>query len=168
MKYLILIIGLFSLNSITAQHSFPDQCIGIWEGQMQIYANGHLKDSIPVKLTVEPTTKDSVFIWRTSYLSETHPMVKDYTMIVVSDTLLYLDEGNDVILKQYVFGDKLFSHFTVNDIFLTSSYTLNGDQLYFEITSATLIQAANSEVQSYQVNYLQKVLFKRQTNTHEH
>lgn len=55
MKKLGLILWLFFafFESLMAQTTFVDTCLGNWEGTMLIYNRGMVKDSLSVKLTVK-------------------------------------------------------------------------------------------------------------------
>jgi len=65
------------------------------------------------------------------------PAVKDYTLILndPATNAYSTDEGDGVVLKDYLFDQKLYSVFETQSILLTSSYELMGDQLIFEVTS---------------------------------
>lgn len=145
-----------------AQKSFPEKCLGIWKGQMLIYKDGVIKDSVKVVLDVTKSEEKHTFGWKTSYLSEKAPLVKDYHMRLseTGKNIYILDEGDGVELQDYLFGNKLYSVFETNDILLTSSYELIDDKLIFEVTSGRKTETSEG-VRNYSVNYLQRVIFKR-------
>jgi 5'(3')-deoxyribonucleotidase len=96
---------LFSWLSLNAQTSFPEKCLGIWTGTMHIYNRGLLVDSVTIKLNVTRTNAPDTFVWKTEYLSEKFPMVKDYKL-VISDAgkgVFITDEGDGIILMDYLF-----------------------------------------------------------------
>lgn len=149
-------------SNINAQENFADKCIGKWEGIMHIYAKGKLRDSVPVELMVQKSTLPNTWIWKTSYLSKTMPMEKDYTLVLkdaVTQTYK-TDEGDGIELMDYYFNNKLYSVFETHDVLLTSSYELQGNQLIFEVTSGKKLDE-NKEVNNYSVLNLQKVVFKK-------
>lgn len=90
-------------------------------------------------------------------------MVKDYLLRLSEEgkNIYILDEGDGVELQEYLFGNKLYSLFETNDILLTSSYELIDDKLIFEVTSGKRTEQTKS-VQNYSVNFLQRVIFKRE------
>lgn len=129
--------------------SFPEKCLGVWEGTMYMYKYNTIRDSVPVRFTVARTELDSVYTWKTEYLSPTRPAVKDYKLVVDQGTGRYiLDEGNDVKLIDTHIGKKLFSVFLVDDILLTSSYEFTGDTLVFEVTSGKPEKGSSQEGKS--------------------
>ena len=96
---------------------------------MYIWSRGTVVDSVEVKLTILKNSESPKrWIWKTEYLSESMPVIKDY-QLVERDSLRGLygtDEGDGIELKNYLFGNKLYSAFDVDGIMLTSSYELIG------------------------------------------
>jgi len=124
---------LFSWLSLNAQTSFPEKCLGIWTGTMHIYNRGSLVDSVTIKLNVTRTNAPDTFVWKTEYLSEKFPMVKDYKL-VISDAgkgVFITDEGDGIILMDYLFENKLYSVFETQGILLTSTYKWLGNKIIF-------------------------------------
>ncbi len=151
------------INVLEAQITFGDKCLGKWEGIMHIYGKGQLRDSVPVQLLVQKTTSPNTWSWKTSYLSKTQPMVKDYTLILkdAATNSYVTDEGDGIILKDYLFQNKLYSVFETQGIFLTASYELIGDQLIFEVSSGKKLEEENKAVTNYSVTNLQRVIFRK-------
>ena len=152
-----------SYNFAQSTDSFVDQCLGEWSGLMYMYGNGNLRDSVPVKFLASKTDSLNLWIWRTTYLSEPNPLVKDYLLRKSTsiNNLYYIDEGDGIILNDYLFGNKLYGVFETEGILLTSSYELNGDQLIFEVTSGKKIMSNSQEVKNYSVDYVQRVTLER-------
>jgi hypothetical protein len=153
---------LFSWLSLNAQTSFPEKCLGIWTGTMHIYNRGSLVDSVTIKLNVTRTNAPDTFVWKTEYLSEKFPMVKDYKL-VISDAgkgVFITDEGDGIILMDYLFENKLYSVFETQGILLTSTYEWLGNQIIFEVTSGKELQTTHG-VKSYSVLNLQKAILKK-------
>lgn len=153
---------LFSWLSLNAQTSFPEKCLGIWTGTMNIYNRGLLVDSVTIKLNVTRTNAPDTFVWKTEYLSEKFPMVKDYKL-VISDAgkgVFITDEGDGIILMDYLFENKLYSVFETQGILLTSTYEWLGNQIIFEVTSGKELQTTLG-VKSYSVLNLQKAVLKK-------
>lgn len=159
-----ILIVLFSccVLNIHAQENFANKCIGKWEGMMYIYGKGQLRDSVPVELLVQKTNQDTVWKWKTSYLSKTMPAVKDYNLILKdSKSQTYAtDEGDGIQLMDYQFNNKLYSVFETHGVMLTSSYELQGNQLIFEVSSGKKFED-KKEVTNYSVLNLQRVVFKK-------
>jgi hypothetical protein len=157
----LILVSIF--QPLKAQMTFGDKCLGNWEGTMYIYGKGQLRDSVPVQLTVQKTASPDTWTWKTSYLSKTQPMVKDYKLVLKDAvTNSYVtDEGDGIILKDYLFNNKLYNVFETQGIFLTSSYELIGEQLIFEVSSGKKLEEENKSVTNYSVTSLQRVIFRK-------
>jgi hypothetical protein len=133
---------------------------------MYIYGKGTLRDSVPVVLTVA-TINDSTLVWRTEYKSVSQPMVKDYKMklIDLAKGIYGTDEGNGLVLTNYLVARGLYSVFEVQGILLTATYHLEGDQITFEVTSGKKDTIEMEGVSNYSVPNLQKVKLKRQSGS---
>lgn len=162
LKSILIVLFSCSLLNIQAQENFANKCVGKWEGMMYIFGKGQLRDSVPVELLVQKTNQDTVWKWKTSYLSKTMPVVKDYNLILkdAKSQTYATDEGGGIELIDYQFGNKLYSVFETHGVMLTSSYELLGNQLIFEVSSGKKLDE-NKEVNNYSVLNLQRVVFKR-------
>lgn len=161
---LLVMLG-FSL-SLSAQKTFPDQCIGKWKGVMYISKNGIVRDSVKVRLSIA-SLKDAAtpaWSWKTEYLSEKMPMTKDYVLRLkdAAKNWYITDEGGGVELQDYLFGNKLYCVFETSGVMLTSTYELLDNKLIFEVTSGKKIIAENNEIINYSVDNLQRVVFNRE------
>ena len=157
-----ILMMLFCFLSRGQSSLFGDKCIGQWQGTMMLYNQGQLKDSVKVNLHIEKLSPTS-WTWKTEYLSETMPLVKDY-VLRAADSIGYkfvLDEGGGLELTDYLFGNKLYSVFETMGVFLTSTYELNGDSLTFEVTSGKKETITHPDVITYSTGNLQRVVFKR-------
>ena len=161
-KTVIITLLICFVVKLQAQENFANKCVGKWEGMMYIYGKGQLRDSVPVELLVQKTNQDTVWKWKTSYLSKTMPAVKDYNLILkdVKSQTYATDEGGGIELMDYQFNNKLYSVFETHGVMLTSSYELLGNQLIFEVSSGKKLDD-NKEVNNYSVLNLQRVVFKR-------
>ena len=157
MPFLLVLLSLFSPDS------FPERCLGQWQGTMYLYAEGKVHDSVAVTFTVARTDTAGTYTWRTDYLSPQYTLSKDYQLKVQPDTPYHhlLDEGDGIVLHAYEFGDKLYSLFAVQDQLMVSSYELRGEQLIFEISISPATGIPQAEVTSYAVPRLQRVVLKR-------
>ncbi|MEO0338292.1 MAG: hypothetical protein AAF242_03670 [Bacteroidota bacterium] len=168
MKNLFLFFTLFTSFNCLAQETsdppeiFPEKCLGTWEGIMYIYSYNTLRDSVPVRFTAAKTDTPGTYIWKTDYLSETRPMTKDYKLVVddLEKGRYRLDEGDGVELIEYNVGNKLYSMFQVQDIYLTSSTELVAGQLIFEVTSGKVADEKKG-VQNYSFTNVQRVVLEK-------
>jgi hypothetical protein len=156
------LIALLTMPMVNAQ-SFPEKCIGTWNGMMHMYSRGNLKDSVKVVLTVAKGSQPNEWTWKTEYLSEKFPMTKDYVLRLkdAEKNIYVTDEKNGIELMDYLFNNKLYSLFETEDIFLTSSYELRGKELIFEVTSGKKTGVSDQPVTNYSVDNLQRVIFRK-------
>ena len=164
MKNNIILSFIIFLNiTLVNAQSFPDQCVGTWNGTMNIFSRGSLKDSVKVILTVAKGSQPNEWTWKTEYLSEKLPMTKDYVLRLkdVEKNIYVTDERNGIELMDYIFNNKLYSIFETQGIFLTSSYELRDKDLIFEVTSGKKTSTTDQQVTNYSVDNLQRVVFKK-------
>lgn len=162
MRPLITLCILVSWFYLNGQTSFPEKCLGIWTGTMHIYNRGSLVDIVFIKLNVTRTNAPDTFVWKTEYLSEKFPLIKDYKL-VISDAgkgVFMTDEGDGIILMDYLFENKLYSVFETQGILLTSTYEWLGNQIIFEVTSGKELETTYG-VKSYSVLNLQKAVLRK-------
>jgi hypothetical protein len=160
-KSFLFLINCWISTAVFSQTLFPDRCIGKWSGMMQIWQRGELKDSVKVAFTVARLT-DSSWQWRMDYLSPSRPMTKDYVLRKKSATRFVTDEGDGILLDEFVFGNKMYCLFKVGGSTLTAVYELLGNgEMLFEVTSAGAPTPTGSGVENFQVTSVQKVLLKR-------
>lgn len=165
MKYVILALSIhvgFHVLSFS-QSTFPEKYLGVWEGNMLMMSQGKIKDSVDVIFTIAKTDEAESWTWRTQYLSEKFPMVKDYVLRVEDkeNQVFVIDEGEGLVLYDYMFGNKLYSVFETGGFLLTSSYEFREDEIVFEVSSGKLIGDGKQEVNNYTVRNLQRVVLTR-------
>ncbi|MEM8898666.1 MAG: hypothetical protein AAGC85_11205 [Bacteroidota bacterium] len=145
-----------------SQVPFPEKCLGTWEGMLMIYQQGQLRDSVKVIFTVAKTDEDDRWAWKKEYVSEKYPMVKDYELVLKDAEKGYYitDEGDNIQLTDYLFGNKLYSVFETGGILLTSTYEMREEELIFEVTSGKKL-TEDQEVNTFSVSSMQKAVFTR-------
>jgi hypothetical protein len=150
------------LSGLNGQCEFPEKCLGVWEGNMKIYSEGILKDSVNVRLTVENGNDQDIYNWKTEYLSDKYPVVKDYRMKCPSkgSNKYIIDEGDGIEIFEYLFENKLYSVFETSGYLLTSTYELIDEKLIFEVTSGIKIKTED-KIQNYSVRTLQRVVLQK-------
>ena len=162
---LLIIISILFLSNISfSQIYFPDRCKGNWEGMMYIYQKGVLKDSVGILFSVTPEEKND-WNWKTEYLSNKFPLIKNYTLKLEDTTSnrYVVDEGGGILLYDYLYDNKLYAVFETHDILLTSTYELKNDnELIFEVTSGKKLSGKTTdEVLNYSVESLQRVVLRK-------
>lgn len=145
-----------------AQTSFPDRCSGAWEGWMHIYSKGVLRDSVRVRHVVNPIDSSS-WTWRTEYLSDKLPMVKDYVLRALGKAGIeyVIDEGGGIEIPMHLVGNRLYGIFETQGILLTASDELTPEGLILEVVSARRVSQSDSLVNNFQVNAVQRALLKK-------
>lgn len=161
-KIISLLLTFIYLNTYAQQIKISD---GKWKGTLIIWKENKIMDSVPTELTIKTIIKDSIWQWKTEYISATMPVTKDYSLRVVDKQkgIYITDEGDGIELMNYTFGNKLYSNFETSGILLTSSYEWIGNDIIFEIASGKKIDNINSnaEVLNFTVRNLQKVVYKK-------
>lgn len=161
-KIISLLLTFVWLNTYAQQIKISD---GKWKGTLIIWKENKIMDSVPTELTIKTIIKDSIWQWKTEYISATMPVTKDYSLRVVDKQkgIYITDEGDGIELMNYTFGNKLYSNFETSGILLTSSYEWIGNDIIFEIASGKKIDNINSnaEVLNFTVRNLQKVVYKK-------
>lgn len=162
-KYFITATFFILQLSLDAQTKFPEKYLGEWKGMMKLYKNGVLYDSVLTQLTIAKTPEASKWMWKTEYLSEKYPITKDYKLLLIDSITNHyiIDEGDGIKLDSYLFNNKIYSNFSVDDQWLTSYYEFLKDSIIFEITIGKLNSPADAEVKSYTVTKLQRVVFQK-------
>lgn len=161
-KTISILLTFICLNSFAQQINIVD---GKWKGNLIIWKENKIMDSVPTELTIKTIIKDSVWKWKTEYFSATTPVTKDYSLRVVDKQkgIYITDEGDAIELMNYTFGNKLYSNFETSGILLTSSYEWIGNDIIFEIASGKKTEtiSINNEITNFTVKSLQKVIFKK-------
>lgn len=158
----ILLLLVLTTTTATQAQYFGDRCLGTWEGMMQLYSKGVLRDSVAVRLTVNKLDAQA-WSWKTEYLSPKQPLTKDYILRLPdpNKNIYITDEGDGLMLTDYLFGNKLYSVFEIQGVFLTSSYEWVNGVLIFEVTSGKKEPVKHPEVTTYSTDNLQRVVFTK-------
>jgi len=115
---------------------FPDDWLGYWEGNLEIYNALGLSQTIPMALDHQRTDTSGLYEWAIIYGEDTLEGRRDYFLKEIDASLgLYeVDERNGIFLRSFVLGDKLVSTFEVERTLITSIYTREkNNSMLFEI-----------------------------------
>ena len=159
---LLLLLFFLCFVAGKTQVPFPEKCLGKWEGMLMIYQQGQLRDSVKVIFTIAKTDDPERWTWKKEYISEQYPMVKDYQLVLKdAEKGHYItDEGDNIQLTDYLFGNKLYSVFETGGILLTSTYEVRDEELIFEVTSGKKL-TDDQEVNNFSVSSMQRAIFTR-------
>ncbi|MEM9819445.1 MAG: hypothetical protein AAF985_00175 [Bacteroidota bacterium] len=116
---------------------FPMTWVGQWIGQLEIYNNAGLAQSVEMELDIRPIDNSSNFIWAITYGPDKVAGRRSYELATVNkeNGLYLIDEKNTIKLESYLFNNKLYSRFEVMGSWLLSSYEKQGEEIVFEIIS---------------------------------
>ena len=114
---------------------FPDDWLGYWEGELDIFNESGKTMTIPMALDNAVTDVDSIWTWAIVYGEDTIAGRRDYELGVVdaSKGHYVVDEKNSILLDAYLLSNSLISTFSVGGNFIQSSYELDEDELVFTI-----------------------------------
>ena len=162
MRTLLLLLFIGCISPVRAQFHFPDRCLGTWEGWMYIYSKGTLRDSVLVRHFVDRIDPVS-WTWKTEYLSDKMPMVKDYVMRSndLNGANYLIDEGNGITSPMHLVGNRLYGIFETQGILLTANDELIPEGLLLEVVSARRVSQTDSLVNNFQVQAVQRALLKK-------
>lgn len=168
----LLCVGVF--QSLFGQTSFPESWVGHYQGDLLIHGVDSVRMKIKMHLDIQSTAKDSIFIWKLTYQTDTMNDVREYELhIVDKDKGHYqIDEKNSIVLDAYFRNDTFTSFFGLIDSFIIASYTKTAKDLVFEIIAAKskpVTTTGNTqqgdedipEVNSYLVNGRQRAVLKK-------
>lgn len=156
----LMFLGFFMTET---QAQIPTKWFGEWKGTMYMLKNGKLTDSVMVSLTIKPIEENKSYTWKMQYHSEKMPMTKDYKLVVkdAEKGIFLTDEGGGVELQDYLFQDKFYSVFEVQNTMLTATYEYRNNEIIFEVTSGKKTNTVAEGVTNYSVSFLQKAIFKK-------
>ena len=164
--------GAKTAQKTAVQPQFPKDFVGNWSGVLQIYTSQGKKQEVPMQLNIQPL-KDSAstqYSWEIIY-GEKAKDHRPYRLVPVeADKGHWLvDENDGIQLDCFYIGNTLYSQFAVQGSYLTCTDRLEGNKLYYEITTAKVkplkttggTSADSPPVDSYSVPATQKAVLTR-------
>jgi hypothetical protein len=138
----VVAITIFISFNTFSQTSFPTSWLGTYQGKMLIYNNSNkTPDSVDVVFEFLPTDKPNTWIHRMTYNSPKYnTIVKDYLLVKPDSALqntFYLDEKDGIVIQETLLGNTLFSNFSVAGTNIFTTLSLHGEQLIFQVVSAS-------------------------------
>lgn len=176
-------VGSLSLNAQTLKGeevsdsieitSFPVAWAGLWEGELNIFRENKLVQILPMALEILPIDSSDNYTWAIIYGEDKVAGRRAYELEIVDTNKGFyrIDERNSIKLEAYLFGNKLFSQFSVMGNQLLCSYEKIGNQIIFEIISGsldpisvtggrTVEQEDIPEVSAFPISVMQKGILK--------
>ncbi len=182
-RFFIFLTFLFSCNPPANQQAsisepkpivFPKDWEGKWAGELKIFANTGLKQTLPMELHILPIDTADAWTWTIFYGENKVTGKRDYLLKPkdVEKGIYQVDEQNSILLDAYLFDGKLFERFEVMGNLLTTTTELRGNNLVWEIISGSLLNTTSSgntiqgtdtipEVKSYPINVMQRAYLSK-------
>jgi hypothetical protein len=134
-KEVILDIGLSSNMNHTEKLTFPNEWLGYWVGDLHIFNEQGLKQTLPMALENSITDVSGQYTWAIIYGADSIAGRRDYMLNEVDKSKGHyiVDEKNGILLDAFLIDNELISVFEVLGNSLTSTYKREGDNLIFEI-----------------------------------
>lgn len=178
---LIVLFFFVQTNFILAQTNpnslkFPASWEGIWVGNLEIFNNKGLAQTLPMELHILPIEDSNHYTWTIFYGEDKVAGKRDYEL-VPTDTLngIYsIDEKNSIAMEGYFLGEKYFQRFEVmGNLLLTTTEKTSETELIWEIISGKLEAVSSTgkqevdgeeipEVKTYPINVLQRARLQLQ------
>jgi len=142
----LLILILFAGSWVTAlgQVNFPEDYIGQWEGNLEIFSGNKMIMEVKMSLLIDETSQKDTFRYNLIYQGAgQEPDVRNYLLIVEDreNGRYKIDEQNTVVLPMQLFGRKLVSSFVVEGSVVHFIYDLKEDAILVEVLSGPYEQA---------------------------
>lgn len=163
-----------SIKTIQKENVFPDDWFGYWTGDLNIYNSKGLKQVVPMALDLSKTDTIGLYNWAIIYGSDSTAQKRNYQLkeIDKSNGHYVIDEKNGIFLDAYYLNNDLISIFEVMGNSLITSYSLNDNQITFDIkmhpseeiriSGDTLINNQEiPKVSSFKVSVYQKAILQK-------
>ena len=100
---------------------FPQDWLGYWEGELNIYNHTGRTMTIPMALDNATTDNDSIWTWAIIYGEDTISGRRDYELNIVdvSKGHYVVDEKNSIFLDAFLLDNSLVSTFNVGGKYYT-------------------------------------------------
>ena len=154
---------------------FPQSWLGNWVGDLNIYRENKLVQTVPMELEMSSIDSSGNFVWAIIYGEDKEKGRRPYELQVVDAAKGHylVDEKNTIQLETYLFQNKLYSWYQVQGNLLLSVYEKIGDQMIFEIVfgsqtpvSTTGGTTHNGEeippVDTYPISVVQRAVLTKQ------
>ncbi len=154
---------------------FPQSWLGNWEGELNIYQNNKVVQTLPMALEMAAIDTSDSFVWAIIYGEDKEAGRRAYFLNPVDPAKGHyvVDEDNSIFLETYLFNNKLYSWYLVAGNMILSVYEKIGDQMIFEIvagsntpvsiTGDTLYNGEEiPKVETFPVRTIQRGILRRQ------
>ncbi len=153
---------------------FPESWLGNWVGELNIYKENKLVQTLPMELEMLEIDSSNNYVWAIIYGEDKVAGRRSYELeIVDAEKGIYrIDEKNSIKLESYLFGNKLYSQFSVMGSQLLCTYEKVADKMIFEIISGSVEPISITgkeivegeeipEVKTFPINVMQKAILSQ-------
>ncbi len=115
--------------------SFPEIAVGYWEGNIEIYQDTGMIQSVPMALDIFDIGEKGVLAWHIIYNPGKTEDKRKYLLMEVNKEKGHyqIDEDNGIILDAFLLDNKLISSFTVSGSTLQTINTFFDEKMVFEV-----------------------------------
>ena len=153
----------------TATVRFPQDWVGNWSGNLQIFnAQGKLQE-VEMQLKIAPL-QDKHYTWTIIY-GNAKDGTRAYELITIDSAKGHyrIDEKDGILLDCFYLNNTLYSRFSVQEVNLMSRESYENGVIYYEITSGSDVPLHTSgggtedepAVTSFPIKTLQKAILRR-------
>ena len=166
------LLFIFFLSSFAFGQGVPNEWLGSYKGEMEIYNNSGLQQKIGVNLDLQIMDRPNYWTYNMSYVNLKDGEVvstKAYKIFYAEQTQkLWMDEGDSLLIEMTLLGNCFYDHFELSGMFFSSSLCKQDSNLVFEISggqkkaayTSPFIEEAEGVVESMRVNFLQRAVLK--------
>jgi hypothetical protein len=170
-RVFFIIFGMFYIAAHAQQGNFPGNFIGKWTGKLQWMTEGKPMEEFNMQLIIEPADTSGQYTWRIIYGDEGKDN-RPYLLKPVDTAKGHwvVDEGDGIVLDNYVHGNAIHGAFTVLGNTVIDNYKIEHGNLIVEFLSIKLADKKTSgrgtedtpfvdsyKITSYQTGVLHKV-----------
>ena len=123
-------------NTLTVDSlPFPQSWLGYWEGELEIFKENKIVQTIPMALEMLEMDTSNNFIWAIIYGEDKEAGRRAYELETLNAEkgLFLVDEKNTIKLESYLFQNKLMSWYEIMGNQILSIQEKRGDEMIFEI-----------------------------------
>lgn len=167
-------LSLICISNIGRAQQFPNDWIGNWKGDLEIYNSMKTEPVMHAQMELEiKAVNDSTWNWNIQYITGEKVDLRSYSLQSTENPQKWLiDEKNGIILNQTLIGKRLTSAFSLDKTQLISTYWMENETLHFEIIVSHLDPESytgegndnSPKVGNHPVNSYQHTVLKRIKN----
>lgn len=136
MKFVLFFLSILFSSGAWAQANFPEDYLGKWAGELEIYSAKGLKQKVPMQLHILPVN-DTTYTYALIYGEDLEAGKRDYLLRPGKEGAHHwvIDEQDGILLDNFYLGGVLHGPFAVMGTLLNSTLQMRGEELYYTITS---------------------------------